>query len=519
VMVSSNVWMVGILSFVVILSACFNYTNLSIAHSMRRSREVGIRKLVGALRGQVLAQFIVEAVVIALCALIFSFALFVLFKPHFLSLNRQYSEMLVLDLSPTVIGLFILFALGVGVAAGFFPAIFFARVNAVRVLKNIAAVRVFRKVTMRKALIVTQFTISLMFIAATIIGYKHYKHVLAFDLGFDTENILNINLYGNKADLLMRELSEIPEVKGLSRSSMITSLGYYYRASVKYTNPQDSSPVYYISVDEHYLSLHRHRLLAGRNFTPCADNAEESEVIVNEKFLKRFNIANQDPRDAVGEIIAVNKQKLKIIGVVKDFYHGKSIDNEIREFMFRYSTGEGGWVNAKIISADWPATFDKIEMAWKKIDDVHPLKATFYDEQIEEAYKGFSSRIKVIGSLSFLAICIASIGLLGMVVFTTETRMKEISIRKVLGAGEGSLVYLLSKGFLLLLAISGLIALPATQFFFARYALDEYAVNAPTVWNELISGVMVVMGVAFLMIGTQTLKAARSNPAEVLKNE
>jgi len=171
------------------------------------------------------------------------------------------------------------------------------------------------------------------------------------------------------------------------------------------------------------------------------------------------------------------------------------------------------------MSSDWPATLNKVETAWKKIDDVHPLKATFYDDEIERSYTDFSSRIKVIGSLSFLAICIASIGLLGMVVFTTETRLKEISIRKVLGATEGNLVYLLSKGFLLLLAVSALIALPLTHFFFAEYALDEYATSAPLALRELITGVAAVMAVAFLMIGFQTLKVARSNPADVLKHE
>lgn len=519
VMVSSNVWMIGVLSVIVILSACFNYTNLSIARSLRRSREVGIRKVVGALRSHVLSQFVVEAVIIALCALVISFGLFVLLKPYFLSLNSQYSDMLVLDISPKVIGYFILLAVGVGIIAGFFPAIFFARVNAIQVLKNISTVRVFRNVTMRKALIVAQFTISLMFIAATIIGYKHYKQILAFDLGFDTENVLNIKLFGNKAALLKKEFSEIPEVRGLSTSSLVGSVGSYTGENMKYTDPQDSVLVYYIIIDENYLPLHGHKLLAGRNFNALADSAAESEVIVNERVLKRFNIADQDPLAAIGETVTVNGKKVQIIGVMKDYQYGKSIDKEIKESMFRYGSGKAQYINAKVISSDWPATLAKIEKAWKKIDEVHPLEARFYDEQIERSYNGFSSRIKIIGSLAFLAIGIASIGLLGMVVFTTETRLKEISIRKVMGATEGNLVYLLSKGFIVLLAIAALIALPATQFFFARYALDEYADNAPIAWNELTVGVMAVMAIALAMIGTQTLKVARSNPAEVLKNE
>ncbi len=518
VMGSSNVWMIGVLSVIVILSACFNYTNLSIARSLRRSREVGIRKVVGALRSHVVAQFVVEAVMISLCALVFSFALFVLLKPYFLSLNNQYKEMLMLDISPKVILYFILLAVGVGIIAGCFPAVFFARVNAIQVLKNISAIHGFGNVTMRKALIVTQFTISLMFIAATIIGYKHYKHVLSFDLGFDTENVLNIAMFGNNADLLKKELAEMPEVKGLSTSSMVISLGGYWGTKLKYNNSQDSVFGYHNFIDEHYLPLHGHKLLAGRNFSGKGENAAESEVIVNEKVLKRFNIANQDPSEAVGQIITVDREKMQIIGVVRDFQYGKSIDKEIKEFIFRYSP-KAKYVNAKILSTDWPATFAKIEAAWKKIDNVHPLEAKFYDEQIEGSYKDFSSRIKVIGSLSFLAICIASIGLLGMVVFTTETRLKEISIRKVMGASEGRLIYLLSKGFLLLLAIAAIIALPATHFFFAKYVLDEYADGAPLAVSELTVGVMVVIAIAFIMIGSHTLKVARSNPAKVLKNE
>lgn len=519
VMGKSNVWMVGVLSIIIILSACFNYTNLSIARSLRRSREVGIRKVVGALRTHVLSQFIVEAVIIALCALVFSFVIFVFLKPYFLTLNSQYSDMLALDLTPRIILYFILFAIIVGTFAGFFPAVFFSRLNAIQVLKNISPVRGLRHVSIRKVLIVAQFTISLMFIAATIIGYKHYKNVLAFDLGFETENILNIRLYENNAELLKKELSEMPEIKGISTSDMITSLGNYFGTNMKFTDPSDSVFVNFSTIDEHYLPIHGHKLLAGGNFNTRNENAAESEVIINEKVLQRFNIGEQDPSKALGEFVTVNRKKMQIVGVVKDFQYGKSIDNKVKEFVFRYSPNTGGYLNAKVISPDWPATLSKIETAWKKIDDVHPLDATFYNDQIEKSYSDFSSRIKVIGTLSFLAICIASIGLLGMVVFTTETRLKEISIRKVLGATEGNLVLMLSKGFLLLMGVAALIALPTTHFFFARYVLDEYVEQAPIAIREVSLGVAFVIAIAFLMISTHTLKVARANPAEVLKNE
>lgn len=285
---------------------------------------------------------------------------------------------------------------------------------------------------------------------------------------------------------------------------------------MKYTNSQDSANVFFNTVDEHYIPLHGHRLLAGRNFTAKADDAEESEVIVNEQVLKRFSIAKRDPAKAIGEVVKLGEKSVQIIGVVKDFHYGK-VDNEIGPFMFRYKSKEADYINAKITSSDWPATLARIEKVWKKIDTVHPLEATFYDDKIEESYSEYSMMIKAIGFLAFLAITIASMGLLGMVVFTTETRTKEISIRKVLGASEGSLVYLLSRGFLFLLMIATLVALPATYLFFDKIILTSIVYRAPISISELLIGAGLVAVIAFIMIGSQTLRVARSNPAAVLK--
>jgi putative ABC transport system permease protein len=516
-MTVSIVWVVGGLAFIVILSACFNYTNLSIARALRRSREVGIRKVIGALKSHVVGQFISEAILISLMALVFAFGLYLVLRDGFMNIAPELGNLITLEISPKLIGYFILMAITVGVAAGLLPALFFARINAVQVLKDVSSVKVFRNVTMRKALIVIQYTFSLMFIAATLIGYKQYKHFLAFDLGFSTANILNIELQGAKDDIFVKELQEIPEINSISKSRMITSVGNYWSTGMKYTNPQDSANIWFNTIDENYLPLHQHKLVAGRNFTPKT-NEEETEVIVNEKVVKRFNIGGNDPQKAIGEIVTVDGKKMEIVGVMADFHYGKA-DGKIEETVFRYSKNPGGHINAKITSQDWPTTLSKIEKAWKKVDPIHPLRATFYTEQIEQAYNEFSAMIKIIGFLAFLAISISSMGLLGMVVFTTETRLKEISIRKVLGASEGNLIYLLSKGFLILLAFSAAVALPLTYIFFDQVVLSEMAYPAPIGALELFMGVFVVMAIAFIMIGSQTLKVARTNPAEVLKGE
>jgi len=511
----SIVYVVGGLAFIVILSACFNYTNLSIARSLRRSREVGIRKITGAMKSHVFGQFIVEAILISMLALLFSFGLFLFIKPQFLGIAPELGQIVSLDLSAKLILIFVSFAILVGILAGILPAIFFSRIDAVKVLKDASTLRVFRHVNMRKALIVVQYTFSLMFITATIIGYNQYRHALSFDLGFTTANILNVALQGNKPELLEKALNEFPEVDGIAKSMMITSVGTYYGGQMKYKDPRDSAKIFFNMVDENYLPLHDHQLIAGRNFTAKTGKSED-EVIVNEKVLKRFDVG--DPAQALGQIVTVDDLQLQIVGVMKDFHYGK-VDSEIPAVIFRYSNEEAGYLNVKITSSDWQATFARLEGAWKKIDPVHPLKATFYDEQIADAYSEFSAMIKIIGFLAFLAISIASLGLMGMVVFITETRLKEISIRKVLGATEASLIYILSRGFFFLLLISAGIALPLTYIFFANVLLPNIVYHAPIGFIEMFISVVVVMGIALLMIGSQTLKVARSNPAEVLKTE
>lgn len=516
----SNLYIFGGLAFVVILSAGFNYTNLSIARSLKRTREVGIRKVIGALKRDVIGQFVVEAVIIALCAVAIAIVLFVLLKPYFLGIEPSIQRIFFLNLSPKLFLYFVAFAIVVGIVAGFFPALFFSRINAVQVLKNSSNSKFFRKLTMRKVLIVFQYCISIVFITATIIGYKQYKHFVTFDLGFKTDNILNIALQGNKAELLEKELSELPEVTGISQSMMVTSVGNYWGTQMKYyANPNDSASIYYNTVDENYIPLHEHKLLAGRNFTAKADSSE-SEVIVNQAVLKRFNIADQIPSKALGEIVKVDDKDLRIVGVMKDFHYGRANGRNSRvEVVLRYSRNDARLLNVKVETNDILATHAKIEAIWKKIDPIHPMEAKFYNEQIEEAFAGLKASVKVAGFLTFLAICIASLGLLGMVVFTTETRLKEISIRKVMGASEVRLLYLLGKGFFMLLAIAALISIPATILFFEKIAFPELANHAPLAIGEMLLGVLAVIVVALVMIGSQTIKVARANPAEVLKNE
>jgi putative ABC transport system permease protein len=517
-------WILGGLALVVILSACFNYTNLSVARALRRFKEVGIRKAIGAGKSQIRQQFLAESILISLLALLLSYFMFLALRPQLINLAPEMQRTVKLGLTPSMVVAFIVFSVTVGIIAGIMPAVFFSKVSAINALRNVSSVKVFKHTTLRRALVIIQYTFTLIFITTTAIGYVQYKNILAFDLGFNTENILNIDMQGNKPDVLLQELSEMPEVTALSRSLIITGVGNAWGGYMKYNDPEDSALVLTNHVDENYLPLHDYTLIAGGNFRARPISAEAAmEVIVNQQVLKRLNIDSGDPQKAIGEEITFSdlkgNRKMTIVGVMKDFHYGK-VDNLIEPTAFIPWTPEDrAIINAKIQSRDMLATMAKIESVWKKIDPVHPFEANFYDEAIEDAYSEFSSLIKIIGFLSFLAISIASMGLFGMVVLTTETRLKEVSIRKVMGASSGNLVYLLSRDFILLLSISALIALPVTYFFFKNFVLVNFPYHTPVQIVEMFVGLLAVLLIAFIMIGSQTMKAARSNPAEVLKSE
>jgi ABC-type antimicrobial peptide transport system permease subunit len=512
-------WIISGLAFIVILSACFNYTNLSIARSLRRFKEIGLRKVIGAGKAQVRQQFLSEAVIVSFLALIIAFVLFLVLREPFLNLAPELQNIIKLQLNPKLIVTFVAFSIVIGVVAGFLPALFFARVNVIQALKDTTSVKVFRHLSLRKSLVVVQYTLTLAFITATMIGYTQYKSILAFDLGFTTENVLNIQLQKNKPELLVKELIEMPEVITTSKSAMVTSVGNYWGGYIKYKVTNDSTLIWENLVDENYFPLHGHKFVAGQNFVarPATEDAA-TEVIVNENTIKKFSIANGDPVKAIGEEVEIDRKKLTIVGVLKDYHFGK-MDNLIEPVIFKYITDKPGYLNVKIQSNDLPATLAKIEKAWKEIDRVHPLKATFYTDAIESSYSEFSAMLKTIGFLAFLAVSIASLGLFGMVVFTTETRLKEISIRKVMGATSGNLILLLSRGFIWMLSISAIIALPATYFLFEGVVLTNFPYHTPVGVPELFVGLLCVLVIAVAMIGSQTLKAARSNPASVLKSE
>ncbi|MEO9805822.1 MAG: ABC transporter permease [Reichenbachiella sp.] len=504
----------AILPLIILLTACFNYTNLSIARSLRRTTEVGIRRVIGASRGNIFAQFVVESVIIALLALVVSGILYIPLRGQFLVMLD--GDGLSLPISGTVIIFFILFALFAGVIASLVPAATLSKFQAVKVLRSTSSVKLFAGMTLRKVLLISQFTISTILILTTIILNKQYLHATNYDLGFSTAQILNVELQGNNHKLMGSALSTVPDVKAVSRCRNVIHSNNIHMTHGKYKDPTDSALVHTNYIDENYLSNHHFQLISGENFRMRPDSAEEQYVIVNKTFLDRFNVG--EPLKALGEKAKFDGKMLSIIGVVADFNHS-TLDAPIEPYAFRYNPEEYEYLNLVIESKDYLSTIEKLEAEWRKIDELHPFSATFYDDHIEQTYMVFGMLIKIVGFLAFLAISIAAMGLFGMSVYAVETKIKEISIRKVMGATAFKLVYLLSKGYVWLLIIASLIAAPFTYFLVNEVILPEFAYLTPmTIW-DVLGGLMVVFFIGLIMIGFQTYRAAQTNPADTLRNE
>lgn len=506
------IWILGGLSSIVILCACFNYTSLSIARSLRRAREMGIRKVNGAKKIEIFSQFITEAIVISLFSFVLSFLLFLVLRPHVLSLSPHLRNIISLSITPSLVLYFIVLTIAIGILGGFLPALLFTRASTIRSLKNLPSIKSFPHINLRKSLVVIQYTFSLLFIAITLIGYKQYKHFVTFDVGFTTDQIVNIDLQESNPDFLVAELKKIPEVMEVSRSTSVISPDFYSKTLAKYST--DSAEVDYNVIDENYLSLHGFKLVAGSNFS---SGSSSNSVIVNEQFLRRFQLDTKTPFTVLGTTVLVNSKDYEIVGVVKNFYYGGA-EKMIGPYLFVYSDKADGFVSAKVLSASG-TIWTKLENAWYIIDPMHPMKAVYYSDQMEQGYKDIATMLKIIGFLSVLTVSIASLGLMGIVVFTTGSRIKEIGIRKVFGSSIRELIYVLSKEFLLLLAPPVLTALPAAFVIFDRIVLPMYAYHAPVSIIELATSMIIVLGIAFLVIGIQTWKTAHSNPVYALRNE
>jgi len=343
---------------------------------------------------------------------------------------------------------------------------------------------------------------------------------LNYDLGYDTENIVNINIEGDYLEVLENEYAKMSEVVETSRSSVILGTRGAIIGDAMSEDQIDTIMFSCNYIGTNYLDMHGLELLTGTGFlSPLKKGETQNNIIVNETFLKELKLGA--PEEAIGKRIwYFGEVKLEIKGVVRDFI-SMSLDAEApKSFVFlNRSVNENRILGVKIASNDLLATMEKLEKSYKELDPVHPFEATFYDDEIAKTYEDSKSTYTIISFLAFLAISISTLGLLGMAVFTTESRMKEICIRKVLGARIRNLMLLLSRGFLVMLTIGAVIAIPVTLYIVDDMILHEFLYKTEIGFMETLSGLVIVLIIGVITVGWQIREAAIQNPADLLRDE
>jgi len=497
----------GIALFVLLI-ACINFVNLSIARSVRRAKEVGIRKVIGGARKQLIMQFLGES--FFLCTIAFAFAIILvqMMLPMFNHLsNKALSIAYLLDAK--LIGGYITLYIATGLLAGFYPALVLSGYNPVQTLYG--RFNISGKNYLQKSLVVLQFTLASFLIIATFIIYAQFNFLTKTDLGYDDSNLVIVNksnLTHTDAAVFKNELLSNPDIVGVS----IKNAGVWGTGTKNAVGPT----VYFAgeTVDENYLPLLKIPLIAGRNFSPAFPGDATQSVIVNESFIKKANWKNP-----IGETIRMlgsSNQIYHVIGVVKD-YHFASLTKKITPQLFTMN-GSYGTYYIKIKPNTATASLQWIQKTYQHLYPLNPYSYTFKNDENQLQYADIEKWKQVILFGALLTIFISCIGLFGLSVLSAEKRTKEIGIRKVLGASVGSIATNLSSDFIKLVVLALFIASPLAYMTANRWLRNfPYRIEMSW-WLFALSSILVIM-IALITISFQSIKVAMANPVNSLRSE
>jgi putative ABC transport system permease protein len=512
------VYFTGGLALVILLTSCFNFTNLSIARSLTRAREIGVRKVTGAARWQIFVQFLSESVLVSFLALVMALVLLLMVKPLILQLNFARIFHWDLQANFVVYGLFVLFAIVVGVLAGLFPAVVLSGFEPVKVLKSLSNVKMFSRIGLRKALLISQFTLSLFFILSVIVMYNQLKLFTNQNHGFNAKNNVMLRLNNTPALPLKTELLKYNNITAVSAVSHVPAAGTSNGNQFKKTlDEKEWTDMGIFQVDEDYIKNMDVELLAGKFFSAELGQSNKNYLVINNEAVKKFGFST--PMDAVGQELfsRYDSARKTIIGVVQDYNH-RDLTRAISPLALLYDSSQ-----FSILQISYAGTYESagqtIEKAWAAVNP--GLKSDYkeVESEIKKFYEFvFGDIVKILGVIAFLAIMISCLGLLGMATYSTETRIKEISIRKILGSSGYSLVVLLSKGYLVIIATAILIGAPAA-YFVNNLWLELIAYHTSIDMGVIAIGVSVLILFGVITIGSQTIRATFVKPVDNLKSE
>lgn len=504
-----------LLTLIILAPACFNYANLSMARALKRSKEIGMRKVVGGGRRDIFIQFIFETFIITSIALFVAIYIFTLIRAEYLSMIIG-AEMLDLSINLPVTIAFVGFAVFTSLLAGVIPATYFSKMKAIASLKGGGKAGVLFKSKLRNGLTVFQFCLSTFFIFGAIAMISQYYHSMNYDKGFDEKGKVILPLHNIEPDIVAHEYGQFAEVSQIAFSSGIPGTPSNDEVWVHTFQVEDSLAVHQMFVDNAFLELMGFELIKGRSFIENINQEQEIQVIVNQTFAQSMALSENEIVNKTFDL--PNALSARVIGVVSDFNH-LPVMKEIQPFFFRYDPSHFSYATLKINTPNVFETATKFEQKWEELNDLVPYEFTFLEDKLNAIYDQLKNPIKMFGFLSFLAVSIACLGLLGMVVFTMENKVKEIGIRKVMGASVPQLTRLLSQGFLKLMVIALLITIPIAYMFF-EFMLQQIIFYHRTIgFTEILSSILILSILGSVTVLSQTIKSAKLNPVDNLRYE
>jgi len=511
----------------VITIAWINYINLSTAKAMERAKEVGVRKVMGAFKGQLVRQFLVEAAFINLVSVIIAMLMVFGVLPYFNSISGLSLTFIYL-LQPWYLGLAAgLWIIGT-VLSGFYPAVVLSSFKPVSVLKG-KLKNSFGGIFLRKSLVVFQFMASVALIAGTFIVFNQLRFMMSQDLGMNIDQVLVVerpgivpndrNAFNSSIDVFRNELKKDPSIVGVSASATVPGKQREYKAVVKkYGAPDDqSATLRFNSMDFEFIDVFKMKLVAGRLFQEDHPSDLDTAVIISESSVKLLGFAK--PEDAVGQALNIPTFNWNpvIVGVVND-YHQVSLKKSIDPAIFFCSKYGGEFYSIRLNTNDLQGSVNHVREAWMKAFPGNPFEYFFLDDFFNRQYENERKFGKLFTTFSILAVIVSCLGLFGLSAYTATQRTKEIGIRKALGSTENGIFLLLSQEYLKLVAISILIATPLIWWVMNNWiqAFPYRTTISPLVF--VVSGVMVLL-VALITVSYQTVRASRTNPVDSLRYE
>ena len=509
----------SVIALIVLLIACINFMNLSTARSAERAKEVGIRKSIGALRSQLGMQFLSETVLLAVLSLILAMGLVALVLPSINALSQRKLQT-VLFQDKWIPVLVLLGTIVVGFLSGLYPAVYLSSFQPVKVLKGLPQIGK-NKGLLRNVLVVGQFASAIFLIIATVFVFRQLTFMRKKDPGFSRDQVLNVSMdrvTSQKFDLLKQELSASPLITGVTGAQ--DELGSHLDQSgveFKGDGPLRNLSTTRLIVDPDYLRLYKIPILAGRDFSH-EQQANGREYIVNETLARELakDMSGKPLSDLVGRHFGFDSAGV-IVGIAKDF-NFNSLHYKIETmFLFNFKGGYS-MMSVKLGAGKTQEAINFVESVWKKNFPERSLEYQFLDDHFTEVYRADTQVSRMVSILAGLAIFISCLGLFGLASYSAERRIKEIGIRKVMGASINNIVLLLSRHFIRLVLIANLIAWPLAWWAVNRW-LENYAYRVTMSWWVFLIAAVMALLIALVTVSLLAMKAALANPVKSLRSE